>query len=455
MSAERNDTKRADNKSGSLIGDERWNLVLRVLESKEFSRAPKLREFLQYVCRTTLTDQTQDLHEQQIGCAVFGRRADYNPAEDNIVRVEARELRKRLDRYFARKGNAEPICISIPKGSYVPCFEANNRTLAPGKSAGAPDEGTELPPQTPAVIDKPNGTAKFPLRIWGIAGSLLLVIAILLGVHWASSRTGSRGSTVENFASKAGSAVGIWPLLFPVKSPLNIISADASLVLLQDISHKTVSLSYYLSGEYGKNLGHPVLQRIAPNPYIDLSDLRVTTKIMDAVRPLGLGITVQYPRYINLSDLDTKNLVFLGSEFSDPWIDEFHRHMNFVVWMDPTTRNLCFVNKKPKTGELERYCATGGPGQEDVTYGLVTFLPNLQHTGNVLILAGTTGAGTEAAGDFVTDPHYAPELLRFLGLNSKPASLPYFQILLETVVLNNNPGNLKVLTHRIIPDRSS
>lgn len=451
MSPEKDEAQHADNKSGSLITDDRWQLVLRVLKSKEFSRTTKLREFLQFVCQNALTDQTENLHEQQIGCAVFGRRPEYNPAEDNIVRVEARELRKRLERYFARKGDAEPIRISIPKGSYVPCFEPNSTVQEGANTKPAPGENLELPVQSAKTVNEVIRTAKRPFSTWGIVGVLVLLIGLLVGIYWVYGSFGVARSSSGNSASSRSEAAGVWPLLFPVKAPLHVISADASLVLLEYITHRTVSLSYYTSGEYGQNLRNPALQRIVPNAYIDLSDLRVTTKIMDAVRPLNLKVDVRYPRYIDLSSLDRDNLVFLGSAYSDPWINEFHPSMNFFIQMNQSTENLCFVNKNPKPGEPKEYCATGGPGQEDVTYGLVTLLPNLQHTGNVLMLAGTTGAGTEAAGDFVTDPHYATSLLRYLGLNSKPASVPYFQILLKTVVLNNNPGKLKMVAHRIIP----
>lgn len=439
MSANEIQTQSTNNPGKQSDVDELWGLVGRVSKSKEFSRAARLRDFLQYVCRGVLTNQTQDLREQNIGCAVFGRHEGYNPAEDNIVRVEARELRKRLDRYFARKAGTEPIRISMPKGSYVPVFEANTSAKAAGKSAeGQEESGEDSNHQTEP--------ARASLRRWGIPGAIFLVIGILLGVLW----TGSTRSPSENLAPKTQPGSEIWPLLFPEESTINIVSADASLVLFEYITNKTVSLSYYLSSKYGEDARFPVLQRITPNPYIDLSGLRVTAKIIQAIGPQKPAVAVRYPRYINLGDLDSDNLVFLGSAFSDPWIYKFHPQMNFFIKMDPSTRNLCFANKNPEKGEPKMYCASGGPGQEDVTYGVVTLLPNLQHTGNVLLLAGTTGAGTEAAGALVTDPHYSTQLFRYLKLDSKPASLPYFQILLKTTVLNNNPGKLEVVAHRII-----
>lgn len=447
MSGELDSTKIPDPQREDLASDERWKLALRISVSKEFSKAAKLRSFLQYVCWNTLSDRTEELHEQQIGRAVFGRRPDYNPAEDNIVRVEARELRKRLDRYFLRQGSTEPLRIVIPKGSYSARFEPNPRV---SQSKEVPATPAESPARNSLKksADSPKGDTERSWRGWRFAVLLASLLVLLVSLYWFVGRAGK--TTPQPPASKSSPEASVWHLLFPGTSTLSIVSADSSLVLVEYISHKTLSLADYLSSQYDQTQGNPVLQRIVPNPYVDLSDLRITAKIVHSIGPLDINVQVRYPRYINLTDLDTGNLVLLGSAFSDPWINKFHPKMNFVVQMDQKSQNLCFVNKKPKPGELDRYCAEGGPGQEDVTYGLVTYLPNLQHTGNILLLAGTTGGGTEAAGDFMTDPHYAASLLHHLNLKPQTRALPYFQILLKTVVLNNAPGNLTVIAHRII-----
>jgi hypothetical protein len=59
-----------------------------VARSASFQRSPRLRELLLYICERAIQNRPQDLREQQIGCGVFGRKPEYNPGEDNIVRVE-------------------------------------------------------------------------------------------------------------------------------------------------------------------------------------------------------------------------------------------------------------------------------------------------------------------------------------------------------------------------------
>src|SRR5690349_3112046 len=105
------------------LGDARWELVHRVASSASFQKSPRLRELLLHICERAIQNRPEDLREQLIGQRVFGRKADYSPGEDNIVRVEVRQLRKRLEDFFATEGKDEPVVIVIPKGAYVPGFE--------------------------------------------------------------------------------------------------------------------------------------------------------------------------------------------------------------------------------------------------------------------------------------------------------------------------------------------
>jgi hypothetical protein len=111
--------------------DTRWALVLRVASSRHLLKAPQLREILLYLCRRVLTDNPSAISEQEIGCKVLGRRADFNPNEDNIVRVQVRHLRKKLEEYFSSEGLEEPVILTIPKGAYLPHFEPRSAQPLP------------------------------------------------------------------------------------------------------------------------------------------------------------------------------------------------------------------------------------------------------------------------------------------------------------------------------------
>src|SRR5579863_3488251 len=94
-----------------------WALLERIVASPQLRRATRLREFLQYVGQRSIKEGLEQIHEQEIGANVFGRPPDYDTSLDNIVRVNASELRKRIEDYFATDGAAETLVMEIPRGS--------------------------------------------------------------------------------------------------------------------------------------------------------------------------------------------------------------------------------------------------------------------------------------------------------------------------------------------------
>ncbi|MGH9589458.1 MAG: hypothetical protein ACRD25_03645, partial [Terracidiphilus sp.] len=94
--------------------DDCWKVWERAAASAQLKRAARAREFLFYVGTKALKEGCTDIHEQEIGHAVFGRDPDYETSLDNIVRVSATDLRKRIDGYFATEGADEPLIFEIP-----------------------------------------------------------------------------------------------------------------------------------------------------------------------------------------------------------------------------------------------------------------------------------------------------------------------------------------------------
>lgn len=91
--------------------------LARILKSHTFNAARRSQIFLRYIVEHALTHRDEPLKEYNIAFDVFGRSA-YDPAINNTVRVEAGRLRSRLRDYYADEGQADPLVIEIPKGSY-------------------------------------------------------------------------------------------------------------------------------------------------------------------------------------------------------------------------------------------------------------------------------------------------------------------------------------------------
>ncbi len=110
------------NMNGEAVKDQ----LERILASGEFRRSVKLSNFLRFTVDQALTGEPGSAKECLIGMHIFGRRPDYDPATDPIVRVEARRLRRKLASYYANGGRHDPLRIDVPKGAYRPVFESQS-----------------------------------------------------------------------------------------------------------------------------------------------------------------------------------------------------------------------------------------------------------------------------------------------------------------------------------------
>ena len=63
--------------------------LARILSSSGFARNERLSSFLRFVIERHLAGCDRELKETVIATEVFGRRPDYNPKQDAIVRTEA------------------------------------------------------------------------------------------------------------------------------------------------------------------------------------------------------------------------------------------------------------------------------------------------------------------------------------------------------------------------------
>lgn len=107
----------------------------RILQVPGFARNERLFRFLRFIVERHLEGRDHELKESVIGAEVFGRRADYDPKSDAIVRTEARRLRALLNEYYLGEGKSEAFLIELPKGGYVPVIR---RVEAPSRTDRSP-----------------------------------------------------------------------------------------------------------------------------------------------------------------------------------------------------------------------------------------------------------------------------------------------------------------------------
>ena len=103
----------------------------RVLASPQFEASERNRRFLVYVIEETFAGRAGRIKAYNIATDVFGRDANFDPQLDPVVRMEARRLRRSLERFYLTEGKSSPLRIAMPKGGYVPEFQDAGTVEAP------------------------------------------------------------------------------------------------------------------------------------------------------------------------------------------------------------------------------------------------------------------------------------------------------------------------------------
>lgn len=128
-------------KASAAISKESERRVLRqldrVLNSTTFQQVDRLKRFLSFVVIETASGRGDELKEYVVGVQVFGKDESFDPRTDPVVRVQARRLRARLERYYSEEGQADEWLIELPKGGYAPHFERRQAQPPPKRAAGA------------------------------------------------------------------------------------------------------------------------------------------------------------------------------------------------------------------------------------------------------------------------------------------------------------------------------
>ncbi len=433
--------------------EEKWQLVQRVAASLPFQKTTRLRDFLLYVCERTLKRQLEDIREPSIGCAVFGRTPDYNPSEDNIVRVEARHLRKRLADYFDNEGKEEPYVILIPKGSYMPVFVPRERAESEEETV-VPEPAPETQVAPPPAIPPAPGKLRARLTPYlVITGALVLVATV-----WLLVRNAKPGD------ERAGRAAArtVRGLHFPWTQVINerqtkIVLADSCLVLLEDVMGRQISLNEYVSRSYLNQIrqyeNNPslksLLDLISSRQYTSLADVAFVGKIMQMTGGYRDNVQLSYARNLNIRDFKADNFILVGAPRANPWVELFEPKMKFEFDFDNTVKRPLFRNKHPEAGEQQIYMTAGLDGKTSESYAVVALLPNLNRTGNVLIIEGTNMEGTEAGVEFLTDPAAEAKIARALGATSTSAN-PFFEVLLKLRTVGGTSKDVEAVSYRTI-----
>jgi len=422
--------------SGSKFGsDPRWQLVERILETSPFQKSSHLPALLSYLAEHTIRGQHDALTERRIGITVFGKPADYSPAEDSAVRVHVRQLRLRLHEYYACEGRGESLVVDIPKGSYA--LEFRSGIVEP-----------RLRPEVLPVVLPTPAPARVRRIGWRDGVALLaLIAAVVCGIGWYWSAAVPRARTIP------------WPLnaVIEPQQDTRIVVSDCN-SMLRLLSNKELTLEDYLEPGYfdrmiPAHMDHNVsrlLGYVSDSQLTSFADVVAASTVVRLAGPLAGHVSIRSARDLNRRDLEGGNYIFLGGPTSNPWVSLFTDKLNFEVVEESPGGKMYFRNKNPRPGEQAIYQGLDHTGSAGEDYATMSLLPSDSGQGNVLILQGLRQEGTEALGVLLADTTARNDLKRELSQQTASGQTPWFEALIRTRAVAGAPVSVSVVATRII-----
>ena len=390
--------------------DARRALIGRVASSRYVNRSARLRDLLVYLSTRVLEDDAAEIHEQEVGNQVFGRPTDYDTAADNIVRVHASMLRKRLEQYFASEGAHETIVLEIPKGNYAPVFRERPEPEAP----------TSLPPRE----WKP---ASQGWRIWFLAATACLFACSTVYLLVSGSRPASETlpPAVHLF----------WAQVFQPSRPTDIVLDDAGVGLYQELTGRPLTLSTYFDRAYlsslpetaaGANLDSQTASSIVLRRQSSFAGANFLWKLTH-IGDIGQRPTLlRFARDYSFRELKANNAILLGNSRSNPWMEPFEARLGLRWIFDKATGNYFPVD----SWNADKKYQPSEPGETRGGYCAISLLPNLGQAGNVLIMSATGGSAVSAGADFLADEASVAVLRRSLPAKQN-GRFPPFEALIR------------------------
>ena len=150
----------------------------RVLSDDEFKRNSNSVKFLKFVVEETIAGRSARLKAFTIATLALQRSDSFNPQANSTVRVQAKRLRDLLQAYYEGAGSSDPICISLPIGTYQPQFSRRD-VSPPTRSAEAIDLGSPSNENAPLQFDPKRDRAVSVTLFW-IFVAVIVAVTICL-----------------------------------------------------------------------------------------------------------------------------------------------------------------------------------------------------------------------------------------------------------------------------------
>ena len=408
--------------------EEKKQLLLRelnqILESRFFRNAERCKEFLQYVVHHRL-EHSGPLKERTIGIEIFHRSHDYATGEDPVVRVQAGEVRRRLEQYYKTATSASSLRIDLPVGSYSPVFSE----VHPQPSAA---ELSHEPSAPKPAIPSGKNRRRYPLVA---AGLTVLLVAGAIALESRHYR-GIQKTAIDDF----------WSPVFATQQPVLVCLAKATVyrptqALFERYARTHAGAFQATIEKYDRVLPIDPKEKIFwaelredPAFGVARGDAYAAVTLSALLGEMGKPDQIRIGSDYSFSDLKNSPSVIVGA-FNNRWTLQITSGLHFA-FVDQQGRTMIREQASPSRTWEEHYRDNNNlfPIEDAAIVARLLDSGTGQFT---IVVAGVGELGTQAASELVTRADLLEQAIRGLPSGWQKRNL---EIVLQTTVTDSVPG---------------
>src|SRR5258707_8263502 len=384
-----------------------------------------LCKLLRYLAKHVLDHPGTPIKEYQIATEVFGRSDDFDPQLDSMVRVQAGRLRGKLAEYYSANGTDDTVIVDLPKGTYVVAFHYRPSATKPHLSNAEP-----IPPAVSAA----GGGRKWMAAVLSLGFLLGLAALTIFGLLW--SRNSAQAVLARETEVAPAAFRVFWNGFVSGQEPWVIFSNAAF------VGRPETGMRYYDST---RDKGSFILDH-----YTGVGEVLAVHELDRVFGLLHRLLRLKRGNLFSLDDAKNNNLIFVGSPFENLTLLEIPGTQEFVfrrMPSGPRKGDEAIMNVHPQPGESKNYFPSLGNAPLTEDYAVIGLVRGINQGQAVLILAGTTTIGTQAAVEYVCRQSSVEELLLRLPV-SQTGQLKLFEAVIRVKVTRGVPVGTELVALR-------
>ena len=409
--------------SGFLVDAPRIREQLdRLLAHSLFANSKRYPALLAYTVEQTLLGNAAELKERSIAVEVFARSPAYDANADPVVRITAGEVRKRLTQYYYDPAHRGELVIELPIGSYVPVFRGAERPVLEAEAQPVPQE------QVPDAENQstPPSSERHGRFRWWVAPGLLVLVAFAAIAGWMAARRyppePPPPSNIDRFWQPVTASLN--PTTFCLGEPAKNINLDA--------------INNY-DAPVGVSKPEPLYFRLHYSGHLALADVITLTRTVAALASRHKNFRVVPASEATFSQLREGPVVLIGA-FDNIWTLRVTQKLRFGF---ESKDGVALLVDRKSQKETTWATAWDLPYQKlSRDYAIVARIHDSTTGQPVIIAAGISEEGTEAAGEILYNPIYLESLLAHAPKNWEDLNM---EAVIETQVIEGHPGPPSIL----------